>query len=882
MNIRQRCVNTFCLLLLTISLGWGQSVFGTVADASTGEKLPFVSVFFNNTSIATETTLEGKFALNNVPTGTYTLVFRQVGYKAFTLKVSLEKTTKLPLEIKLQPDEKLLQEVKVLQKKDKVWEQRFEVFTQQFLGDRFAKNQCRIVNPWVLDFTEEKNVLTAKASDIIEINNQELGYQVRYSLNEFRFDGAQVFFSGLAEFTSLFTNDAAQKARWEQKRAEAYRGSDIHFFKSLQARTASQEGFEFFVDKPGEDPTKRTPFFYQNQVKKLSKIVLDSLVRTVKNFYSLAIPSRIEVHFNGKEGVFSIYKDKPCQVAWIETNGQPLQFNSQGIILNPQACSVSGYLAENRVASLLPLDYTPPKELNTYVAKALTRTSETAYFTTDKPYYFTNDEVNVSGYMRYSNEEAADTLSQLVYLEFVNPSTQKIVTQQRLKLENRHFSTHFTLTDSLVQPSTYLLRAYTKWTRKQSDSGFVYRWIPVIKNDERALFTSTTRLDSAELKVEEQGDSLLISIPSHTFVWGTTVMQKGKIDARLPLITPSIGSNTQSFEVERGATVSGYVTNYRSAKHESVVILLPSTNLSFFTTINSKGFFTFKELPLEGQQQVVVQVLNAKGKTVVDAAVLLDSLIAPKWIPALPTNEWRVEPFFNEGLRKGEAIMLSEVQVKAKTPPKPIASIYKEADYVLQGKDLYENAVGMNILSAIQGRVPGLRIVEFPDENGLTKLVITMRMGASAGGFVKTKLPQPLVLVDGTPFDNINMIAQIPASQVERVEVVNRAESLLGVRGYVGAISIITKHAGASTNEREVVASKGVHKFLVNGLSPHVPPRLGQLVAFWQGEIIPSPSSMVTTVKVAKPRQTGVYSIYFEGLTIQGKPVAMTNYYTIR
>lgn len=877
-----RTLLTALLLLVILPSAWvrGQRISGTVSAATTGEKLPFVSVFLNNTSIASETNLEGYYVLKNIPVGTYSLVVRQVGFKPFTQRIVIDNNTDLKLDVRLLTDEKLLEEIKVSQKKDKVWEQQFEQFEKQFLGDKLGKNQCRIVNPWVLEFSEEKNVLTAKANDILEINNQWLGYQIRYSLNEFRYDGAQVFFSGLAEFTSLYTNDASQKVDWEQHRAEAYRGSDVHFFKSLQGKTSAQEGFEFFVDKPGEDPTKRTPFFHQNQVKKLSKIQLDSTVKGVKNFYSLALPARIEVHYNGKEGVFSIYKDKACQVAWIETNGQPLLFNTQGIILNPQACSVSGYFAENRVSTLLPLDYTPPTNAIYNPPKSHISPSEAAYFTTDKPYYFTNDVVQVSGHMRYSSEEGADTLSQLVYVELVQPATKKVLVQQRLSLENRHFTTQILLQDSLILPDTYLLRAYTKWAQHQSDSTYSYRWIPVLKNEEMAVYLPSVPTDSMLIKVEELHDSLVVSLPSEGFSWGTMTVLSGRIEARYPLTSTNGPVVWQNGLIERGMGVSGKIPNYRPNKHESVLMVLPSANLSFFASINSNGYFQFTNLPLEGKQPVLLQVTNAKGKPALDAEFNVDSLISPKWMPTLATNQWKILPMYYGGLVKGAALQLNEVQVKAKIPPKPITSIYKEADYVLQGKDLYENAVGLNILSAIQGRVPGLRIVEFPEDNGLTKLVITMRMGASVGGFVRTKLPQPLVLVDGIGFDNINLISQIPAAQVERVEVVNRAESLLGLRGYVGVISIITKHAGAGVEEGNTNGLKGFQKFMVDGVSPKLIPKLGQLVEYWNPSVFPS-SSAITILKVPKPPKTGPYSIYFEGLTYRGKPVVSKMHYTV-
>jgi hypothetical protein len=213
-----------------------------------------------------------------------------------------------------------------------------------------------------------------------------------------------------------------------------YRGSDIHFFKSLRNKTTLTEGFEFFIDKPGEDPTQRSPFFFQNQVKKLAKVSLDSAVKiSSPGTFQLALPVRVEIHFNNKEGIFSIYKDKPCQVAWIETNGQPLRFNEQGILLNPQACSVSGYMAENRVATLFPLDYQFESVSNAlpFVPEKTQHTvSESPYFVADRPYYYSTDLIQVSGKVYYSDPASADLLSSILHLELVNPANNRVIVHQ--------------------------------------------------------------------------------------------------------------------------------------------------------------------------------------------------------------------------------------------------------------------------------------------------------------------------------------------------------------------------------------------------------------------------------------------------------------------
>lgn len=873
-------LQTFIIICLATGLGWSQSIKGTVSDEKTGEKLPFATVFFNNSSVATETDVEGSYGLKNLLEGNYQLIVRIMGYKSYTHQITIEKATNIVLDIKLSAEEKILEEIKITTKRDKTWESQFKVFENQFLGNFAPENVCKIVNPWVLDFTSEKGVLIAKAQDVLEINNPSLGYQIRYSLNTFRFDGSQVFFNGYAEFSNLFSNDSRQKSQWEAKRQEAYLGSDIHFFKTLKNQTALREGFEFFVDKPGEDPSKRSPFFFQNQLKKLDKVSLDSSVRkSSKNTYQLALPGRIEIHFNNKEGIFSIYKDKPCQVAWIETNGQPLVFNEQGILLNPQVCSVSGYLVENRVASMLPIDYQPTSLPMEVVHSPKKIAWESPFFVTDRPYYYSDDLIQVSGTMHYSNLASADTLSSILHLELVNPATRQIVVHQRLKIDKGRFATQITLNDSLIssQSKTYLLRSYTQWMRNFSDSAYSYRWLPVLSKNERIDYTIPA--NSAESLLLETGvsqDSLKMKTTQTDLLWGSlsiTNMEEVKPAFVVSHFATDFGDlpgvSKGNFKLEQGIELSGKITHFKPNKHANIVLMSPKDNLSFFATVDESGHFSFNDLPIEGNQTALIQVLNPKGKVIEGVDIQYDSLSSPLWIPKQP-DLWKIDTVVASNFSK-EGINLEEVRIKTSPPPKPIASIYKEADYVVQGKDLYKNAVGMNIIAALQGRIPGLRIVEFPAEDGLTKLVITMRMGASAGGFQKKTLPQPLVLVDGVPFDNINLISQIPVTQVERVEVVNRAEALTGLRGYIGVISIITKQSAKYSN-LEAGLAVNFKKVTVYGVTTENRKYDLPFVYYWENSVSIN-QLLASGITIAKPQKRGIYSVNFEGLTKVGKVI---------
>jgi TonB-dependent Receptor Plug Domain len=196
----------------------------------------------------------------------------------------------------------------------------------------------------------------------------------------------------------------------------------------------------------------------------------------------------------------------------------------------------------------------------------------------------------------------------------------------------------------------------------------------------------------------------------------------------------------------------------------------------------------------------------------------------------------------------------------------------------VQGKDMAETAVGTNILVALQGRVPGLRVVELVDNAGFQKLVITLRGGVTGGG-LQGKATPPLVLVDGVPFDDVNQIAAIPASRVDRVEIVQRAEAFLGLRGYTGAIAIFTKK---KSNE-EISGYENDPNFVkvfVKGIT-EVPSVQTESPTLWLPELPLQPFSS-TAFKLPKPKEAGVYAVQTEGVDYKGNNIKLLHFVKIK
>ena len=78
-------------LLFLQSIAQETVITGKVIDQTTGEGIPFASVFFKNTTVGTSTNFEGQFELKTSHPGDY-LVASYIGYKPLAKKIIKGKT----------------------------------------------------------------------------------------------------------------------------------------------------------------------------------------------------------------------------------------------------------------------------------------------------------------------------------------------------------------------------------------------------------------------------------------------------------------------------------------------------------------------------------------------------------------------------------------------------------------------------------------------------------------------------------------------------------------------------------------------------------------------------------------------------------------------
>lgn len=237
--------NLFVILLWVIFSAQAQGPLkGRVVDGETYEALPFVSVFVNTTTIGTTTNEKGEFTLSLQP-GTYEIVVSYIGYEPIIYQVDMNKPPPSIL-FKLTPKEFTLTEVEVTAQRDSSWYVNLEVFKENFLGRSQIARQCKLLNPEVLIifFDPQTGILDVKARDMLQIENPELGYRIKYVLVEFKYFTQEnyVTYLGYPSYEPMLGKKAKEK-RWIKNRQKAYNGSVMHFVRVLRKQQLQEEGF---------------------------------------------------------------------------------------------------------------------------------------------------------------------------------------------------------------------------------------------------------------------------------------------------------------------------------------------------------------------------------------------------------------------------------------------------------------------------------------------------------------------------------------------------------------------------------------------------------------------------------------------------------------
>jgi CarboxypepD_reg-like domain/TonB-dependent Receptor Plug Domain len=550
------------------------TITGRVINQADTKPVVNASVFLSNATIGDRTATDGAFTLRNIKPGKYDLVVSIVGFETYNQTITVGNNNIVLPDIAIFPKTIALTEVTVKYRADPNREKYLYMFRDEFLGTSELAKACKILNPKVLDlsFDDAAKTLTASTVDFLEIENDALGYKIKYLVTDFSLENngineKKIFYKGPVLFEEM-KGTAGEERRWKKGRQEVYENSPMHFLRSALNNRLDEEGFRVqkvgSFDNPNRPPDSlinaRIKFYKQAKItntylndplgdwiakSKLPKKLQQTTTLHAKDFikttdqpdiYALVgDTSKLFVaynkthHFHIKSSVDYLYNRNNTENTLIKFNSPNAFFGSNGIIINPYSVVYYGVWGRNRVAELLPINYEPPQaaditdnilaenitaKLDTFSVHHIT---EKAYLHFDKPYYAAGDTIYFKAYLTQGENHSPSSLSGVLHVDLIN-TNNKIDQSIKLQLGNGVAWGDFALPDSLPK-GNYRVRAYTRWMLNEGGSRYFYQNIPVgsalhDKTPESTTAHKSTVNDNPEIQFFPEGGNLIIGIRS--------------------------------------------------------------------------------------------------------------------------------------------------------------------------------------------------------------------------------------------------------------------------------------------------------------------------------------------------------------------------------
>jgi hypothetical protein len=277
-----------------------------------------------------------------------------MGYKVQTVPLRFVSPTALELNFRLEPRVLQLPAVEVEAPRADDWRRYLPIFTREFLGQTPNAQLCRLTNPECVDFAydKESGVLSATASDALEIINEALGYRIKTVLMQFSYGHGRCEYVVKPMFEELPARNEEERRRWQRRRLEAYRGSFRHFYQALVRLRLKEEGFAVGAV---HSPADRAHYAYVGKEAQQ------------KLFSPGDFPGETKLHF-GKFLQVVYYNESdessyaPAQTSCLEALTDTVIVYEPGYTGQEGVLVRYGRWARDRMAEDLPFDYIPEEK----------------------------------------------------------------------------------------------------------------------------------------------------------------------------------------------------------------------------------------------------------------------------------------------------------------------------------------------------------------------------------------------------------------------------------------------------------------------------------------------------------------------------------------
>lgn len=350
---------------------------GRVLDDATGQPLAGASVYINHTTIGTTTQADGSYSIGGLEAGTYELVVSYVGYERILYDINVQSKD---LRYVFRMEAKVAQMRDILVLGPQLRKQWLDIFRTQFLGTSAAAEATTILNEEDIFFSNsgDENVISAFTDVPLVIENKALGYRVFFELLAFEYNRRtdKCTFFGYNHYEELDGPDSKPN-RFSVSRAEAYKGSTMHFFRSLKSNRLREEGFtirrvlpapekkraakgedstggiinpDTFV--PGESyPADRKSMLFRDSTQQLDYLLWNGALQV-----TYLSPSEANI---GLTQPADITGDTRGVISYVFINRTPVYILEDGMPLDPRSLRYGGHWNQERLANMLPQDFKP-------------------------------------------------------------------------------------------------------------------------------------------------------------------------------------------------------------------------------------------------------------------------------------------------------------------------------------------------------------------------------------------------------------------------------------------------------------------------------------------------------------------------------------------
>jgi hypothetical protein len=333
----------FSILVLIVlgSLVYSQVINGTIFDIQSKSTIPYAAIYFTGTLVGTAADEDGNFEIDITDYASMPLTIRAIGYESFTLKIiPTDELCKIYLTPSSYEIEEVSVQTKSLVRRRKAY---LRLFRREFLGTTGNERECEIMNENDITFNygSDKDTVKAYASAPIVVYNGALGYIITYYLDEFEYDKDRNIITFKGDI--VFSEDLAVKDRnnhsYTKKRELAYYGSCMHFFRALWANNLRATGFVIIHSSNNQ---LSDSYKYATGEDKFIKYK-DIVIQDNKNNRYLMYSDNLQIFYKAQSSNMIFLKSKVL----FEQNG----------FFDPSAIRWEGDMAEQRVADMLPYEY---------------------------------------------------------------------------------------------------------------------------------------------------------------------------------------------------------------------------------------------------------------------------------------------------------------------------------------------------------------------------------------------------------------------------------------------------------------------------------------------------------------------------------------------